>query len=192
MQGKLIIFSAPSGAGKTTIVRHLLSLMPDTLSFSVSATTRVARGTEKHGHDYYFLDVASFKQKIEAGEFVEYEEVYDGLFYGTLKKEIERIWAMDKHVLFDVDVVGGLALKKQFGERALSVFVQPPSINVLMERLENRGTDTPESVAKRLAKAEHELSFAGQFDKILVNDKLELAFANASQLVTDFIATKCK
>lgn len=188
MQGKLIIFSAPSGAGKTTIVRHLLSIMPNALSFSVSATTRAARGTEVHGHDYYFLDVSSFKQKIEAGEFVEYEEVYEGLFYGTLKKEIERIWAMDKHVLFDVDVVGGLALKKQFGGRALSVFVQAPSIDVLMERLANRGTDTPESIAARLAKAEQELSFAGQFDVVLVNDKKEEAFAEASKLIRNFIS----
>ncbi len=188
MQGKLIIFSAPSGAGKTTIVRHLLKKMPQ-LQFSVSATTRAARGEEQHGVDYYFLSQADFLHKIANHEFVEFEEVYEGTYYGTLRAEIERIWQQGKHVIFDVDVVGGLHLKKKFGAQALAVFVQPPSVAVLAERLSGRGTDSAESLQKRIAKAEKELSYADKFDVVLLNDELEKSCAEAEALVAQFIAT---
>lgn len=187
MEGKLIIFSAPSGAGKTTIVRRLLADLP-VLQFSVSATTRAARGEEQHGKDYYFLSKDDFLHKIANHEFVEFEEVYEGTFYGTLRAEIERIWAEGKQVIFDVDVVGGLHLKKKFGERALAVFVQPPSVEILAQRLTSRGTDSQESLQKRIAKAEQELAYAHQFDVVILNDDLEKACKEAFEKVSAFIS----
>jgi len=186
MQGKLIIFSAPSGAGKTTIVNHLLKMFPE-LEFSVSACSRGKRKDETHGVDYYFISVDEFKKKIENNEFVEWEEVYTDNFYGTLKVEIERIWNKGKHVIFDMDVVGGINLKKKFGDAALSIFVMPPSIEHLEKRLKLRETETPESIARRLGKAVNELKTANQFDKIILNDNLETAFAEAEKAVTIFI-----
>jgi guanylate kinase len=184
--GKLIIFSAPSGAGKTTIVRHLLAKFPS-LSFSISATTRAKRGAEVDGHDYYFISNEDFLHKVAKHEFAEFEEVYAGTYYGTLKKEIERIWAADKHVVFDLDVQGGIRLKKKYGDHALSVFVMPPSVEVLAERLSDRATDTPEKIAERIDKAKHELSFSSEFDIILPNDDLSVACAAAEKLISDFI-----
>lgn len=186
MDGKLIIFSAPSGAGKTTIVKHLLANCAD-IQFSVSATTRAQRGAEQHGKDYYFLSKDDFLHKIANHEFVEFEEVYEGTFYGTLRAEIERIWSEGKHVIFDVDVVGGLHLKKKFGEQALAVFVQPPSLAVLIERLTGRGTDSEESLKKRIAKAEEELSYADKFDVVILNDELQKACMEAEQTINRFI-----
>jgi guanylate kinase len=187
MNGKLIIFSAPSGAGKTTIVQHLLKKIPR-LEFSVSACSRSIRKDETHGVDYYFISVDEFKRKIENKEFAEWEEVYKDHFYGTLKAEIERIWKKGHHIIFDMDVVGGLNLKKQFGDRALAIFVMPPSIQHLESRLKMRETETPESIARRIGKAEHELKTASQFDKIVLNDNLEHAFEQAEQIVTEFLS----
>ncbi len=186
MQGKLIIFSAPSGAGKTTIVQHLLSINP-MLEFSVSACSRAMRKDETHGVDYYFLSVDEFKKKIDNNEFIEWEEVYKDHFYGTLKSELERIWKKGKHIIFDMDVVGGLNLKKQFGNDALAIFVMPPSIEHLEKRLKTRETETPESIARRIGKAENELKTATQFDKIILNDTLEHAFAEAEKVVSEFL-----
>jgi guanylate kinase len=186
-KGKLVIFSAPSGSGKTTIVKHLLSLNLG-LEFSVSATSRPLRGTEIDGKDYYFLSVEEFKKKIVNDEFLEWEEVYEGKFYGTLKSEVERIRNKGNHVIFDVDVVGGCDIKKYFGNEALAVFVQPPSINELRSRLISRGTDTPEVIESRVAKAEYELTFAPQFDVIIVNDNLEKALAEAEKIMLNFLA----
>lgn len=186
-KGKLVIFSAPSGSGKTTIVKHLLSLDLG-LEFSVSATSRPLRGNEINGKDYYFLSIEEFKKKIENNEFLEWEEVYEGKFYGTLKSEVERIRNKGNHVVFDVDVVGGCDIKKYFGKEALAVFVQPPSINELRNRLIARGTDTPEVIESRIAKAEYELTFAPQFDVILVNDNLEKSLAEAEKLMLNFLA----
>jgi guanylate kinase len=186
MSEKLIIFSAPSGSGKTTIVRHLMEQMPQ-LAFSISATSRPPRGTEQEGADYYFLDVDTFRERINLGHFLEWEEVYPGTYYGTLKSEVERIYQEGKVAVFDVDVVGGLNIKKQYTDRALAVFIQPPSVKALRERLQNRATDTPEVIAKRLAKAEEELSFAPQFDTIIINDVLEQACQAARQVVKRFI-----
>lgn len=185
--GKAIIFSAPSGAGKTTIVRHLLQLEHLRLAFSVSATSRARRGHEVNGKDYHFLSADEFLKKAKAGEFLEWEEVYKDQYYGTLKSEMERIWAEGKNVIFDVDVIGGLNLKKIFGHQAFSVFVQPPSIEVLNFRLRNRSTETPEKIAMRIEKAQHEMSFAPKFDFILVNDKLEDALQQAESKVSEFI-----
>lgn len=187
MQGKLIIFSAPSGAGKTTIVQHLLTKFP-VLEFSISACSRAMRKDEKEGEDYYFLSVEEFKNKIKHNEFLEWEEVYTDHFYGTLKSEIERIWAKGHHVIFDVDVHGGLNLKKIFGKRALAVFVKAPSIQHLENRLKLRETETPESIARRIGKAEQEMLLAPQFDKIVLNDKMEHAFEQAEEIVKAFIA----
>lgn len=185
-EGKLIIFSAPSGAGKTTIVHHLLKVFPQ-LEFSVSACSRPMRSHETHGVDYYFLSVEQFKQKIENEEFIEWEEVYKDNFYGTLKIEIERIWKKGMHVIFDVDVVGGLHLKNQFKDQALGIFVMPPSIEHLEMRLRMRETETPESIARRMGKAEKELKTAYLFDKVILNDNLEHAFAEAEKAVAEFI-----
>ncbi len=185
-EGKLIIFSAPSGAGKTTIVHHLLSKMDD-LEFSISATTRPARGEEKDGTDYYFISKEDFLHRIAKKEFVEFEEVYSGTFYGTLRTEIERIWAKGKTVIFDIDVEGGLHLKRKYGNQALAIFVQPPSLEVLIERLTGRGTDSSEKLKERFAKAEKELNYAPRFDIILKNYELATACADAEKLVKDFI-----
>ncbi len=189
MQGKLIIFSAPSGAGKTTIVQHLLKKFP-VLEFSISACSRAMRKDEKEGEDYYFLSVKDFKKKIINDEFLEWEEVYTDHYYGTLKSEIERIWNKGHHVIFDVDVHGGLNLKKIFGERALAVFVKAPSIQHLENRLKLRETETPESIARRISKAEQEIKLAPDFDKIVLNDKMEHAFVQAEELVSEFLTKR--
>lgn len=186
MAGKAIIFSAPSGSGKTTIVKHLLDHNPD-LGFSISASTRDRRGrTEENGKDYYFLAPQDFKKKIDNNEFVEWEEVYEGNFYGTLKSEIQRIWDEGKNVIFDVDVKGGLNLKKYFGDKALAVFVKVPSLEVLKERLNDRGTETPESLSRRMFKAKFESTFADKFDVVLVNENLEESLAQAQKLYDAF------
>src|ERR1700712_266378 len=185
--GKLIIFSAPSGAGKTTIVHHLLKKVPE-LEFSISATTREARGDEKHGQDYYFISVEEFLHRIAKKQFVEFEEVYSGTFYGTLRQEIERIWQKGKTVIFDIDVEGGLHLKRKYKDQALAIFVQPPSLEVLIERLTGRGTDSEEKLKERFAKAEKELKYAPQFDIILKNYDLETACKEAKILVKNFIS----
>lgn len=187
MSGKAVIFSAPSGAGKTTIVQYLLRQNLN-LAFSISATTRGKRPAEKDGRDYYFISVSEFKEKIQKDEFVEWEEVYDNLFYGTLKSEIEKVWAEGYHVIFDVDVVGGLSLKKYFGENALSIFVSPPDIEVLKERLVKRHTETPESIARRLAKADVELKYAIKFDYVLMNNDLKSAFEDATSVVSKYLS----
>lgn len=186
MTGKLIIFSAPSGAGKTTIVRHLLQQNLG-LEFSISATSRAMRHNETDGKDYYFLTVEEFRNKIDNHEFLEWQEVYPGDFKGTLKSEIERIRNAGKHVLFDVDVVGGCNIKKYYGNEALAIFVQPPSVEELRQRLISRSTDAPEVIEKRMAKAEYELSFASKFDCIIVNKNLEKAFEDAEQCIRKFI-----
>ena len=186
MAGKALIFSAPSGSGKTTIVRHLLSTNPD-LGFSISASTRDRRGrTEEKGKDYYFLTPEDFKKKIDSNEFIEWEEVYAGNFYGTLKSEIERVWATGKNVIFDVDVKGGLNLKKYFGDNALAIFVKVPSFEVLKERLQDRGTESEESLSRRLFKAKFEMSFQDKFDVTIVNEKLETSLAEAQRLYDEF------
>lgn len=184
--GKVIIFSAPSGAGKSTIVNYLLEKNLG-LEFSISATCRAPRGKEIHGREYYFFSEEEFKQRIAADEFLEYEEVYPGCYYGTLQSEVERIWAKGHTVLFDVDVVGGLNIKKRFGDDALAVFVQPPSVEVLRHRLVGRGTDAPEKIEQRVAKAEYEMTFAKQFDTIVVNDDLQKALAEAEAKVRAFL-----
>ncbi len=185
--GKLIIFSAPSGAGKTSIVRKLMELMPDKLAFSVSACTRKQRPGEVHGKDYYFLSPEEFKANIQNGAFVEWEEVYENGFYGTLKSEIERIRNSGKNVLFDVDVEGGLSLKKIYQKDALAIFVMPPDEDVLETRLRGRGTEDEESLQKRLAKAKKELSYYKKFDKVILNDVLEHAVEEAETSVKNFI-----
>ena len=187
MAGKLIIFSAPSGAGKSTILNYLLQ-QSLRLRFSISATSRAPRGTEKNGVEYYFLTPAEFKARIAKGDFLEYEEVYTDKFYGTLKSEVERILNEGDNVIFDVDVVGGCNIKRYYGDRALSVFIQPPSIEELRKRLVGRGTDTPEVIESRIAKAEYELSFADKFDTVVINDDLETAKANALQVIRTFLA----
>jgi guanylate kinase len=186
MEGKAIIFSAPSGSGKTTIVKHLLKTNPD-LGFSISASTRDKRGrTEQHGKDYYFLTPEEFKKKIDDNDFIEWEEVYEGNFYGTLKSEIDRIWKQGKNVIFDVDVKGGLNLKKYFGDKALAVFVKVPTLEILKERLSDRGTESPESISRRLFKANFEMSFQDQFDKVLINENLQKSLAEAQLLYEEF------
>ena len=187
MAGKLIIFSAPSGSGKSTIINYLLQ-QSLRLRFSISATSRVPRGTEKNGVEYYFLTPETFKARIAKGDFLEYEEVYTDKFYGTLKSEVERILNEGDNVIFDVDVVGGCNIKRFYGDRALSVFIQPPSIEELRKRLVGRGTDTPEVIESRIAKAEYELSFADKFDTVVINDDLETAKAKALQVIQAFLA----
>jgi len=186
MSGKLIIFSAPSGAGKSTIVQHLLTKNLS-FEFSVSATSRQPRGVEKHGVDYYYLTAEEFRKRIDNKEFIEYEEVYNDLYYGTLRSEINRISDKGNNIIFDVDVVGGLNIKRQFGNNALAIFIAPPSVDELLKRLNNRGTDTPEMIAQRIAKAEHEMSFASQFDFVVVNDDLQKAKDEAEAIIRDFL-----
>ncbi len=185
-KGKLLIFSAPSGSGKTTLVRYLLSEI-SSLAFSVSATSRAKRTGEVHGKDYYFLSPADFKAKIEANAFLEWEEVYDGVFYGTLFDEVERLLNEGKHVIFDVDVVGGVNIKKHYDERALAIFIKAPSIEVLAERLRNRSTDSEESILKRIEKAAWEATFEQQFDLVVVNDVLNDAKAKLLSAVKSFL-----
>jgi len=186
---KLIIFSAPSGAGKSTLVRYLLTQGLN-LQFSISASSRAPRGEEKDGREYYFLSPAAFRERIARNEFLEYEEVYTDKFYGTLKSEVDRILASGRNVVFDVDCVGGLNIKKIYGDQALSIFIMPPSVGVLRERLEKRGTDTPEVIENRLAKAGYEMSFASQFDVTVCNDDYDRAKNEILRLVTDFINDK--
>jgi guanylate kinase len=185
-EGKLIIFSAPSGAGKTTIVQHLLKKIPG-LSFSISATTRKKRGEEIDGEDYYFISKEAFLHKIAQKEFVEFEEVYADTYYGTLRSEIDRIWQEGKHVIFDIDVEGGLHIKRKYGHNALAVFVDPPSLEVLIERLTGRGTDSQEKLDERIKKADKELQYAGRFDVVLKNHDLDTACREAEKLVLDFL-----
>ena len=187
MDNKVIIFSAPSGAGKSTIVNHLLGLYPE-LEFSISATSRAPRGSEQHGIEYYFFTADEFRQMIAEEKFVEYEEVYAGSFYGTLKSEVERIWAKGHAIVFDIDVQGGVNLKRIFGEQALSIFIQAPSVEILLERLVGRGTDTQEAIEKRVAKAASEMEFAaGKFDYVLINDDLATAKAEAEKVISEFL-----
>jgi guanylate kinase len=185
-QGKLIIFSAPSGSGKTTIVHRMLAEIPE-LAFSVSACTRAPREGEVHGRDYYFLSVDEFIRAIENDEFVEWEMVYEGKYYGTLRSEVERIWNMQKHVVFDVDVEGGVNLKDKFGDKALAIFVMPPSLEVLEQRLRARGSETEEMLAERVEKARSEMDYANQFDRVILNDDLERAVAECKEAILDFI-----
>jgi len=186
MDGKLVVFSAPSGSGKTTLVHHLLDAgLP--LEFSISAASRSIRGKEVHGKDYYFYSVEEFKKKINNNDFVEWEEVYQNHFYGTLKSELQRIWNSGKHIIFDVDVVGGLNIKRQYGEKALAVFVKPPSIIDLEKRLRGRGTEDEEGLKKRLDKAAYEMTFADQFDVVIVNDDLETAKKTVFNVVSEFL-----
>ena len=184
--GKLVIFSAPSGSGKTTIVRELLKRF-DCFEFSISATSRQPRGVEQHGIDYYFLTNEEFKERVARNEFVEWEEVYQGTCYGTLKSEMERIWAKGNIILFDVDVMGGINLKHIFGDDACSIFIMPPSTEELERRLRGRGTDAEEVILKRIAKAEFELSKSSEFDYVVINDKLEDAVNEVTNIITRFI-----
>jgi len=186
MPGKLIIISAPSGAGKTTIVKHILGLDLN-LKFSVSACSRKPRLNETDGKDYYFISPDLFREKIENQEFVEWEEVYEGCFYGTLKSEVERIWQTGNHVIFDVDVKGGLNIKRQFPENSLALFIRPPSVAELEKRLRNRSTDSEEVIQTRVKKAEYELSFAPDFDRIIVNDVLEAALHETEKVIIHFL-----
>jgi len=189
-KGKLIVFSAPSGSGKTTIVKYLLRQEELNLEFSISATSREKRGQEVHAKDYYFLSAKEFKSKIKADEFLEWEEVYRDNFYGTLKTEIERIWALGKHVIFDIDVSGGLRIKRKFPVQTLAVFVKPPSIDELKIRLKKRKTESEDKINMRVAKASAELATAPLFDVIIENDKLERALNEAYSIVADFILEK--
>jgi guanylate kinase len=189
-KGKLFVFSAPSGSGKTTIVRHLLKQERFNLQFSISATSREARGTEKNGEDYYFISLKEFKNKIKGDEFLEWEEVYRDNFYGTLKTEVERIWAQKKHVIFDIDVAGGLRIKKKFPDSTLAVFVKPPSIDELKIRLKKRSTESEDKINMRIAKASVELATAPQFDKIIKNYDLDVALKEAEDLVSGFLGLK--
>jgi guanylate kinase len=184
--GKLVIFSAPSGAGKSTLVNYLLPQFPQ-LSFSISATSRAPRGQEEHGKDYYFLSSEEFKVRVAEDELLEWEEVYSGTYYGTLRTEVERIWSEGKVVVFDIDVVGALNLKKQFGDRALALFVQAPSVEILEQRLRGRGTDSEEKIQQRVAKATIEMARAPEFDKVVVNDDLNTAKAEALAILKDFL-----
>jgi guanylate kinase len=186
MEGKLVIISAPSGAGKTTIVRHLLDSGLN-LAFSVSATTRSARGNEEDGIDYFFMSVPEFRRRIENDEFVEWEEVYKDLLYGTLKSEVERIWSGGRHVIFDVDAKGGINLKKRFGIKSIAIFIMPPSVDELQNRLVKRGTDKPEKIRIRVNKAEEEIKLANQFDTVILNHYLDMAKDETLKIVRSFL-----
>lgn len=185
--GKVLIFSAPSGSGKSTIVNHILGLHPE-IEFSISAASRAPRGKEQNGKEYWFMSTEDFRRKIDEDAFVEYEEVYPGSYYGTLKSEVDRIWSKGHVIIFDVDVKGGVNLKKYFGDKALSVFIQAPSIEALHERLVGRGTDSSEAIEKRVAKAAEEMLYADKFDHVLVNDDLAKAYAEAETLVDNFLS----
>ena len=186
-KGKLIVFSAPSGSGKTTIVKHLLGLDELNLEFSISATSREKRGEEEHGKDYYYLSAEEFKNNIKDDAFLEWEEVYHDNFYGTLKSEVERIWALGKHVIFDIDVSGGLRIKREFPDETLAIFIKPPSIDELKIRLKKRQTESEDKINMRISKASEELATAPLFDKIVVNDDLEEAKKSTYDLISDFI-----
>jgi guanylate kinase len=188
-ENKLIIIAAPSGAGKTSVTRHLLKTLPGKLAFSISCATRQPRNNEKHGVDYYFISVAEFEAKIKAEEFVEWEMVYPGKYYGTLKNELQRIWDNGQAPLLDVDVQGGINIQQQYPYQSISLFIEPPSIDELERRLKARGTETPESLQARIDKASYELSFKSQFDHVIINDKLEQACAEAEGLVRSFLAS---
>jgi len=190
-KGKLIVITAPSGAGKTTIVRHLLKTF-DFLGFSISATTRKKRRKEKHGRDYYFMSVEEFMEKRRKRKFLEWEEVYDNQFYGTLKSEVTRLWEEGKHVIFDIDVKGAKDIKKKFPDETLAIFIKPPSVEVLFERLRNRKTEDEAALKKRFARSKRELRYEKKFDKVLVNDDLETAFKDAEGMILDFIYPKKK
>ena len=185
-EGKMFIFTAPSGAGKTTIVRHLLDKY-NFLDFSISATTRNKRPHEQDNVDYYFMSVDEFKENVANGAFIEWEEVYENQFYGTLKSEVERIWSNNKHLVFDIDVRGAQNIKRFFGDKCMSVFVRPPSVEVLIDRLINRNTETPESLQKRISKVRREMEYENTFDMVLVNDLLEVSFVEAEHIVETFI-----
>jgi guanylate kinase len=187
MDNRVLIFSAPSGSGKSTIVNHILGIWKDEIEFSISATSRAPRGTEQNGKEYYFVSPEEFRDLIAGDKMVEYEEVYKDHFYGTLKSEVERIWGAGHVIIFDVDVKGGVNLKKYFGANALSVFVQAPSIEVLRERLVKRGTDSPEAIEERIAKAAEEMTYSSQFDYVLVNDDLATAYKEIEMVVGDFL-----
>lgn len=187
MSNKVVIFSAPSGSGKSTIVNHILSLHPE-MEFSVSATSRPPRGSEKNGVEYWFLEAEEFRRRIAEDAFVEYEQVYADRYYGTLKSEVRRIWDAGHVIIFDVDVKGGVNLKKYFGDAALSVFIKAPSVEVLRQRLIGRGTDSAEAIAERVAKAEEEMTYEDRFDYVLVNDDLTEAYADAERVVDDFLS----
>ena len=184
---KILIITAPSGAGKTSITRHLMKVFP-VLEFSVSAATRNARGIEKEGVDYYFISLEDFKQKIQHKEFAEWEMVYEGKYYGTLKSELKRIWALNKVPVLDIDVKGAIHIQQQYPENTLSLFIEPPSVDELKNRLQSRGTETPESLAARINKAAYELSFKDQFNKLIINDDLQRACSEAETIVADFIS----
>ena len=186
ISNKLIIITAPSGAGKTSITRHLMETF-STLAFSISAATRQARGIEKNGVDYYFMDMADFKQKIQHNEFVEWEMVYEGKYYGTLKTELHRIWNENKVPILDIDVKGAIHVKQQYPDSALSLFIEPPSVAELKARLESRGTETPESLAARVNKASYEISFKDKFDELILNDNLQHACAEAEEIIKNFL-----
>ena len=186
-KGKLIVFSAPSGSGKTTLVRHLLKQAELNLEFSISATSRAPRSQEEQGKDYYFLSLTEFKTKIKNDEFLEWEEVYRDNFYGTLKTEVERIWANGKHVIFDIDVTGGLRIKRKFPDETLAIFVKPPNLNELLRRLKDRGEESEDKINMRVAKAPVELATAPQFDTIVINSELDQALKDAYDLVSNFI-----
>ena len=187
MDNKVLIFSAPSGAGKSTIVGHILGIWKDTMELSISATSRAPRGTEQNGREYHFVSPDEFRRLISEDSFVEYEEVYKDHFYGTLKSEVERIWAAGHVIIFDVDVKGGVNLKKYFGEKALSIFIKAPSVETLRQRLVKRGTDSPEAIAERVEKASQEMEYAPQFDYVLINDDLATAFGEVEKVVEDFL-----
>jgi guanylate kinase len=186
---KLIIIAAPSGAGKTSVTRHLLQCMPEKLAFSISCATRQPRNKEQYGVDYYFISPEDFKDKVKQAEFAEWEMVYEGKYYGTLKSELQRIWDNDQSPLLDVDVKGGINIQKQYPIQSLSLFIEPPSIDELERRLRARGTETEESLKARIDKASYELDFKSQFDKIIVNDKLERACAEAEAMVREFLSS---